>query len=197
VRRSQATEVTLPLDLHVLGLPLAFILSQDQTLHSMIFKLSLQNLSVFVSQFLYKFLTSSMYYSNRVNELLFSLPKKSSLRISHFHLQYRSNTISCLSTSCFPNSHLFSPVLSIITLRHSSLFLNKAAKVMAFFLLTKYFYIFFFILFDDLRNFFQNIPISLLWLFRSSKHSVFNIYDYLYVSKNIFFNPLINMTNIF
>ena len=25
--------VTLPLDLHVLGLPLAFILSQDQTLH--------------------------------------------------------------------------------------------------------------------------------------------------------------------
>ena len=25
---------TLPLDLHVLGLPLAFILSQDQTLHS-------------------------------------------------------------------------------------------------------------------------------------------------------------------
>jgi hypothetical protein len=26
--------VLLPLDLHVLGLPLAFILSQDQTLHS-------------------------------------------------------------------------------------------------------------------------------------------------------------------
>ena len=39
MRRSQATEVTLPLDLHVLGLPLAFILSQDQTLHS-IFLLS-------------------------------------------------------------------------------------------------------------------------------------------------------------
>src|SRR5690606_17354545 len=37
VRRSQATEVTLPLDLHVLGLPLAFILSQDQTLHRMFF----------------------------------------------------------------------------------------------------------------------------------------------------------------
>jgi hypothetical protein len=32
----------LPLDLHVLGLPLAFILSQDQTLHCM--------LSIFVSQ---------------------------------------------------------------------------------------------------------------------------------------------------
>ena len=29
--------VMLPLDLHVLSLPLAFILSQDQTLHSMIF----------------------------------------------------------------------------------------------------------------------------------------------------------------
>ena len=26
----------LPLDLHVLGLPLAFILSQDQTLHCML-----------------------------------------------------------------------------------------------------------------------------------------------------------------
>ena len=28
---------SLPLDLHVLSLPLAFILSQDQTLHSLIF----------------------------------------------------------------------------------------------------------------------------------------------------------------
>ena len=37
VRRSLVTEVTIPLDLHVLGLPLAFILSQDQTLHRMFF----------------------------------------------------------------------------------------------------------------------------------------------------------------
>ena len=37
MRRSQVTEVTLPLDLHVLGLPLAFILSQDQTLHRIFF----------------------------------------------------------------------------------------------------------------------------------------------------------------
>jgi hypothetical protein len=29
--------VLLPLDLHVLGLPLAFILSQDQTLHRIVF----------------------------------------------------------------------------------------------------------------------------------------------------------------
>ncbi len=36
VRRSPAPDKSglLPLDLHVLGLPLAFILSQDQTLHS-------------------------------------------------------------------------------------------------------------------------------------------------------------------
>ena len=33
VRRSCTPERALPLDLHVLGLPLAFILSQDQTLH--------------------------------------------------------------------------------------------------------------------------------------------------------------------
>ena len=33
VRRSQTSEDILPLDLHVLSLPLAFILSQDQTLH--------------------------------------------------------------------------------------------------------------------------------------------------------------------
>ena len=32
VRRSQVSEETLPLDLHVLGLPPAFNLSQDQTL---------------------------------------------------------------------------------------------------------------------------------------------------------------------
>ena len=39
VRHSSATEVLLPSDLHVLGLPLAFILSQDQTLHRYVFKL--------------------------------------------------------------------------------------------------------------------------------------------------------------
>src|SRR5690606_23992487 len=33
VRRSQGSKLPLPLDLHVLSLPLAFILSQDQTLH--------------------------------------------------------------------------------------------------------------------------------------------------------------------
>ena len=37
VRRSQDSEESLPLGLHVLGLPLAFILSQDQTLHCMFF----------------------------------------------------------------------------------------------------------------------------------------------------------------
>ena len=35
MRRSQGPEGPLPLGLHVLGLPLAFILSQDQTLHCM------------------------------------------------------------------------------------------------------------------------------------------------------------------
>ena len=35
VRRSLLPESNIPLDLHVLGLPLAFILSQDQTLHSL------------------------------------------------------------------------------------------------------------------------------------------------------------------
>ena len=34
VRHSSASEDLLPFDLHVLGLPLAFILSQDQTLRS-------------------------------------------------------------------------------------------------------------------------------------------------------------------
>ena len=33
VRHSCVSEETLPFDLHVLGLPLAFVLSQDQTLH--------------------------------------------------------------------------------------------------------------------------------------------------------------------
>ena len=33
VRHSHRTEALIPFDLHVLGLPLAFILSQDQTLH--------------------------------------------------------------------------------------------------------------------------------------------------------------------
>src|SRR5690606_17643481 len=37
VRRSLWSKLQIPLDLHVLGLPLAFILSQDQTLHRIIF----------------------------------------------------------------------------------------------------------------------------------------------------------------
>ena len=40
VRRSQSSKLLLPLDLHVLSLPLAFILSQDQTLHRILFKLN-------------------------------------------------------------------------------------------------------------------------------------------------------------
>jgi len=36
VRRSLGSKLPIPLDLHVLGLPLAFILSQDQTLHRML-----------------------------------------------------------------------------------------------------------------------------------------------------------------
>ena len=35
--RHQVQALMLPLDLHVLSLPLAFILSQDQTLHSKFF----------------------------------------------------------------------------------------------------------------------------------------------------------------
>src|ERR1700689_748820 len=38
VRRSCTTEVALPLDLHVLGTPPAFILSQDQTLQKRIYQ---------------------------------------------------------------------------------------------------------------------------------------------------------------
>ena len=44
LRRSPSTEpessVMLPLDLHVLSLPLAFILSQDQTLHCILIYIS-------------------------------------------------------------------------------------------------------------------------------------------------------------
>ena len=44
LRRSPSTKpegsVMLPLDLHVLSLPLAFILSQDQTLHCIIYYIS-------------------------------------------------------------------------------------------------------------------------------------------------------------
>ena len=40
VRRSLGPIALIPLDLHVLSLPLAFILSQDQTLHRILFKLN-------------------------------------------------------------------------------------------------------------------------------------------------------------
>ena len=51
VRRSPSIckQIMLPLDLHVLGLPLAFILSQDQTLHS----INLLSRGMFHSLFLY------------------------------------------------------------------------------------------------------------------------------------------------
>ena len=50
MRRSQRSKLLLPLDLHVLGLPLAFILSQDQTLHRILFvRLTLTNCSIQVA----------------------------------------------------------------------------------------------------------------------------------------------------
>ena len=68
MRRSQATEVTLPLDLHVLGLPLAFILSQDQTLHCSVLQCQLSS-TPYLIQILLKSLLR-LLTSIRVNELL-------------------------------------------------------------------------------------------------------------------------------
>ena len=71
MRRSQGPEGPLPLDLHVLGLPLAFILSQDQTLHSIILNGSLfiQEIAYLLNIFLkgkfplYTSLSSLNYFS--------------------------------------------------------------------------------------------------------------------------------------
>ena len=48
--RRQVLLPTLPLDLHVLSLPLAFILSQDQTLHCIFFSLSLIRHSILIKK---------------------------------------------------------------------------------------------------------------------------------------------------
>ena len=59
VRRSPPIvlpQYVLPLDLHVLGLPLAFILSQDQTLHSKNFQVKIS--ARFLKGIEYNFLKS-------------------------------------------------------------------------------------------------------------------------------------------
>ena len=52
VRRSLTPESVIPLDLHVLSLPLAFILSQDQTLHRILYELNCFNSIYYATQIL-------------------------------------------------------------------------------------------------------------------------------------------------
>ena len=79
--------IMLPLDLHVLSLPLAFILSQDQTLHCIIFYITLSlsltlyflipiNKRINASRFFLVFLGTCFLYSIKsslFNELVVSL----------------------------------------------------------------------------------------------------------------------------
>ena len=50
IKTSTNLRLMLPLDLHVLSLPLAFILSQDQTLHCIIFYISQLVLTLIISK---------------------------------------------------------------------------------------------------------------------------------------------------
>ena len=55
VRHSCTSEEALPFDLHVLGLPLAFILSQDQTLQTNIFYMVLLLTHCILARFTFLF----------------------------------------------------------------------------------------------------------------------------------------------
>jgi hypothetical protein len=88
VRRSQKSKLSLPLDLHVLSLPLAFILSQDQTLHRILCEFQLIETLFILTEGL-------VVFSNLSILLLFILCLKISLKTA-------VNSI-CLGTcsSCF------------------------------------------------------------------------------------------------
>jgi hypothetical protein len=127
----------LPLDLHVLSLPLAFILSQDQTLHCInIFFRYLNRIILIFDSSLFLSLTEVFFLFTP--SLLFALSLSTYIPICFFTLlslgfiffSYLNDLIS--ASSSLPLSSL-SPLPSAF----------GVAKVLPFFFLTKYFTPFF------------------------------------------------------
>ena len=89
MRRSSAKYkyLLLPLDLHVLGLPLAFILSQDQTLHRLI-------LNNFKQQVTINSKSDQSHCTQGILNLVYSIQQKEvSLFMSTLSIQYINELI--------------------------------------------------------------------------------------------------------
>ena len=91
LRRSPAMYcyIPLPLDLHVLSLPLAFILSQDQTLHCICF-ISQLVLTITNSKRInaYSFLGTLLVLSSSIFQSTFVFPSQAPLSFSPFLLDW-------------------------------------------------------------------------------------------------------------
>ena len=130
-----------PLDLHVLSLPLAFILSQDQTLHCkiLVFILGLDVCLARTSQQVNELYSSTINGFRLVNSNLFKLnyPSLSPLP-SFFHFQSDCK-VTILN---FTIQIIFNLFFNPSTLSPLSSF--RSAKVWLYFYTTKFFLIFFF-----------------------------------------------------
>ena len=112
MRRSQDSEESLPLGLHVLGLPLAFILSQDQTLHCMLCLSYLKGINDLV---FFPYLV--VYYFSMISSLSLFFKVKSFCRsftlfawakvITNYYLDLSNFKVTYYSFH-YPKSFLFS-----------------------------------------------------------------------------------------
>ena len=150
VRRSPPYCYVLPLDLHVLSLSLAFILSQDQTLHCKIvsfcpFAPKTLRKPVFIDgTIVYLYTSLKVIASSRRNRK--SLPKKKSTRLS--------------SQQCF--LHLVLHLVSCKSLKERLLFCRKSASKDLFFLKSG----------CKGKGFFSIIQIFLLFFFKKNEKKI-------------------------
>ncbi len=147
MRRSLRSKLLIPLDLHVLGLPLAFILSQDQTLHR-IFFIFLRSVSqVFFSiksSFSYSLLCCQFNMSMNVSSCFLSLYSGALRRCLLKRVQkynFFFNWQAFLKKKLFFFAALFLSVFQFCNDRHSSRF--GWAKILSFSFILQVFFCFF------------------------------------------------------
>ena len=164
--------VLLPLDLHVLGLPLAFILSQDQTLHSVFLKTLKSTIAGQFKAFLL-FVPNILTYAEMTSRkrILFS-KLFHSLPFLSFHsnpfLQTNQNVqlfsrylsvnelFICYATIAFDPSLLY--ILSFVSF---DLFRLGSQRYAHFLSLSKFFCHFFYTFFSNRTPLFNSFPVPL------------------------------------
>ena len=140
----------LPLDLHVLSLPLAFILSQDQTLHCIsLYKFLVRpdasqfHKELTLLDFLFSRYLLYLFPSSLFNDLFWFFPASASLSFDSRRSLPKGNSLPPVSNASHPSEKLPKNLISISFRSSSELFFKWGCKGKAFFWTCKLFFTFF------------------------------------------------------